>query len=163
MWWGGGGSDPDPVEEVMYSSLYVLGVLGLGIGVVEKLVLQLFMFTHFWAWAQSHTLKTQARKPLHNINIHFPLRASFMHKSLLLTANPWLSTISNIVILLHFCHDIFCLGRVPHKPDQYWGTESLLRGWPRVQSPWIPVLQLWQQLRESRQRPGGDQGPQEEF
>ena len=46
MWWGGGGSDPDPVEEVMYSSLYVLGVLGLGIGVVEKLVLQLFMFTH---------------------------------------------------------------------------------------------------------------------
>ena len=47
MWWGGGGSDPDPVEEVTYSSLYVLPSKFWEIEVVEKLVLQLFMYTHF--------------------------------------------------------------------------------------------------------------------
>ena len=80
MWWGGGGSDPEPVEEVTYSSLYVLPSKFWEIEVVEKLVLQLFMFIRISrAKAQSHTLKIQASELLHKPIVHFSSRAPLMH------------------------------------------------------------------------------------
>ena len=63
MWWGGGGSDPEPVEEVMcsFSQCFLLSKF-LGIDVVEKLALQLFMFIRILE--QRPHPKTEARTRL---------------------------------------------------------------------------------------------------
>ena len=59
MWWGGGGSDPEPVEEVMCSS-----------SVFWKLMLLknlCYNFSCLYAfWSIGHTLKTEARVLVHS-------------------------------------------------------------------------------------------------
>ena len=65
MWWGGGGSDPEPVEEVMCSSsqCFLLSKFW-GIDVVEKLVLQLFMFIRILEQRPHPKDETEARVTL---------------------------------------------------------------------------------------------------
>lgn len=58
MWWGGGGSDPEPVEEVIMCSSSQCFLLSkfLGIDVVEKLALHPFMFIRIIFEQRPHPL-----------------------------------------------------------------------------------------------------------